>query len=219
MPATYKAINGGASAVNTSITVTPHASTVVGDILIAIMATESSITSVTPDQSGWTLATGAPLTISSVKSWTYIRFVAGGDPGTYTFTPNTTANWFSRGITWENASAINVTQFSTSGAVTTTPSATGVTTTVDGCTIIATFFAFGSHGSTTAASGFTNRFTDGDEAYMDMVQTTAGATGTVTPTFSDSDQWWMTVIALEPVVVGGTPLAVFHSHFVQQGFE
>jgi hypothetical protein len=169
---------------------------------VAILATESTITTMTPVESGWTLASGAPLTLGGVKSWVYVRFVLGGDPSTYTFTPNTTANWFSRGFSYSDAAAINATQFSTSG-VTTTPSATGVTTTVDGCTIVATFFALGSHGTTTAASGFTNRFTDGDEAYMDMVQTSAGATGTVTPTFSDSDQWWMSVIALEPAGGGG----------------
>jgi hypothetical protein len=205
MSATFRAVGTTSAAVNTTVNVTKPAGTVTGDVVIAIIAAQTAVATMTPGISGWTLANGAPGTLGgAVDSWTFYRIAEGGDPGTYTFTADIAADYFSRATAYQDAAAVNASAFSTSG-VTTTPAATGVTTTVDGCTIVAIFFALGSHGTTTAASGFTNRYTDGDEAVMDMVQLSAGATGTVTPSFSDSDQWWMSVLALEPVTAGGAP--------------
>jgi len=205
MPASYRTSGAMVSGSSATPSFAKPAGTATGDIMIAVFASSTSSGNLTPDQSGWTVVSGAPGALGSKDGTYLVRTVAADDPSTYTFTLDVSGSWDARPIVYQDSSGVNATQFSTVTG-TSTPAATGVTTSVDGCTIFAGYFALGGSGTATAASGFTMRITDGDEAYMDMVQTSAGATGTVTPSFTDPDDFWMATIALAPA---GTPGAVF----------
>jgi hypothetical protein len=202
MPATYRTTGAMVSGSSATPSFAKPVGTVTGDIMIAVFAAPTSSGTLTPDQSGWTTVTGAPGVLGSKNGWYLYRTVGAGDPATYTFTLTSSGGWDARPIVYQDASGVDAAQFSTSG-LTTTPSATGVTTSVPGCTIFAGYFALGGSGTPTAASGYTLRIGDGDEAYMDKVQASAGATGTVTPSFSADDEFWMAVIALAPLASGG----------------
>lgn len=193
---------GGSS--STAVINKPTAATA-GDLVIAEVAIGStSVTATTP--SGWTAFTGNPAISGAATSYFYYRKIADADPATWNVTLSGSAAWGGKSALYilpDQTTPVDVTGVSTAGGSTSTPTATGVTTTVANCMVVVFFSADGAWGAQTPPTGTNERLDDGADAYIDdELFASSGATGNFQATMGSSSDGRMGVIAIRPNTTG-----------------
>jgi hypothetical protein len=204
-----------------------------GDVMFTFhMKDGSGGWTITPP-AGWTTLI-SPVGIDTPDSQTFALYykVASSEGTTYTWTHDSNSRTISVVTAWHNnaASPVNASNSSTNASANATPiTVTGptITTTQNGCMIV--HFAGGdpdtsTTGSWTVPTGYTSRVSDYDTAspasgwmpilIADKIQTSAGATGTVSSTLtpaSGNAGWFAATVAIEDVSPpsGGPPFLPF----------
>lgn len=171
--------------------------TVSGDVLlIAVTVGSSSTLPATP--SGLT-ALDSGTTGPSYGSW--YRICDGTEPASYSFTVTKPASATARSYSGANTTTPINAHGTPNKTATASATATSITTTTNGCEIVF-FNGDATSGLTfTLPTGFANtasNTTGISSVSCDKSQTTAGATGTVTGTWSGANNNWSQLIALAP---------------------
>lgn len=174
-----------------SLTVTAPTGISNGDLLVAHILWAGNGTTITPP-TGWTQV-GSTLTAIESGSTFYLnsgifKKIASGESGNYTWTPSATVATQGKINRYTGASGtINDYSSNWIGGTAGSPGnsnadATGITTTVNGCMLVYESFDWGDNSNNlTPPTSFTERVEVNPLIYSaDMLQTTAGATGTVT---------------------------------------
>lgn len=175
--------------------ITAPASIALNDLLILFVMTGNL--TITPP-SGFT-SCGTGVVTGGVKLQAFYKVASGSEPGTYTvgLSGSSYTDLIMLRYDGEDSSgAFNAYQSSTSSS-TTSHAATGITTAHDGALVLAAYSNISaSLGATTPPSGFTERIkTDNATVINELIQTSAGATGTLTETTVDTASLDMIVVS------------------------
>lgn len=196
--ATQTAVGGG------TLSVPVPTGTVSGDVLVILVSVVSSST-VPATPSGLTLLDSASTGPSYAS---YYRVCDGTEPASYGFTVTKRA----AGISVTYSGVNTTTPINAHGApnktTTTSATATTITTTANGCRLIFASTIGTASETFTNPTGFANQVLETSSsnntlAFCDESQTTAGATGTITGTWSAANNNFSQLIALAPAS-GGT---------------
>lgn len=197
----YNLKNGGAgTTVNT--TVTKPTNTVDGDFLLALIYIESP-TIAADSPAGWTLINETMAGDSSFRNILYYKRASGeGASWTWTHSSAFTAAFVKRFTGVVASGDPEDTTRSTNSGNNNTPIWTGITTNTNGAALLG-IEGFYNGTSRRSASTLTERIDDVDIFLQADLQATAGSTGNLTATDSDTgDQWVTQFIALKPATTG-----------------
>lgn len=172
------------------------------DVMVAVIEAGTSNPNIINTPTGWTLLNSQT---ASPNVRTYWR-VASSEPASYTWTFNTTTYNVSGIIASYSGTAtssqINQHAAFTAGTSTTTITAASVTTTVAGCMLVFVGGCNTANASFTGPTSFTQRATPTNTTtsaiLADMVQSSAGATGSITATAATSGNNGGSIIAIAP---------------------
>lgn len=201
MAVAFRASASNANPSSNSLTVNIPAGTQNGDIMIAVFEISISISNEINTPSGWTLLDNAASVGPNVAS--YWR-VASAEPASYTWTFSAT-----NAVSGIIASYSGGGSIDTHGAFNRTTSSTSITansisTAIDGDMLVFVVGCSAAETSYTGPAGFTQRATPstagGACLLADMLQTTHGATGSVTTTAASSANTNASLIAIAPGV-------------------
>jgi type II secretory pathway pseudopilin PulG len=200
---------------STSITVVKLAGTSAGDLLIACFVSDGSsgttlFPPANPPPNDWHLVQGGGTNPGDNTPCFGVWYKIAGafEPPTYRFTCSNPQELYIAVLRYtghDPTTPINASALANSGG-STTPTAPNVTTTVNGCRILRAFGADDDDTPYISPSGYIERFngvsgtgygTCGG-AGADMVQTSAGTTGTATFTQTASEEWMAVTVAIAP---------------------
>lgn len=193
-------------------TVTAPSGVANGDFLIAFVTVYDDVNTVLTQPSGWTLRgdqdSGTSGNHVTITVWT--KDAGGSEPGSYTWSSNSGAYMDILCLAYSamHASAFDVIQASSGEGVSTTYSATGITTTVANELLLvacSTYF-----GASNIISGMTQRAESESGAVRVMEETiaSAGATGSRgTDLFAGTDDFVAFAVGLKPAG-GVTPITL-----------
>lgn len=207
MAIAFGSVSGTTYASRSSLVVTAPTGITNGDVLLAHILWAGNGTTITAP-SGWTQV-GSTITAIESGNVFYLnsgifKKVAASESGNYTWTPSATVATQGKITRYTgangtvNASSSNV----ANSPGNTNDDATGITTTVNGCMLVYEGFDWGDNtNNLTPPTGYTERLETNPLIYSaDVVQSTAGATGTVThvcnSSISNPRGAWL--VALEP---------------------
>ncbi|HXM57715.1 MAG TPA: N,N-dimethylformamidase beta subunit family domain-containing protein [Candidatus Dormibacteraeota bacterium] len=185
--------------VTNGTTVTRPSGTAAGDLLLATLEIDEDPATVT-GPAGWTRVldtVGAPGTGQAFHTQVWWKLAGAGEPASYSWTISG-APWVDIGvIAYTNVNQgtpIDVSSGRDAGT-TTTPTTPSVTTTGANELVVALYVNFNS-GSWTPGSGMTERYDFDSNEATDVVQASAGSTGTKTSTNSSSGPTTAEIVVL-----------------------
>lgn len=188
-----------------TLTVSVPAGTVSGDVLVVLVSvTGASTVPATP--SGLTLLDSGSTGPSYAS---YYRVCDGTEPGSYGFTVTKRAAAIAASYSGvDNTNPINA-HGAPNKVSTATATATSVTTTVNGCELVFASTVGTANETFTYPTGFVDQVLETSAnnntlVFCDESQATAGATGTITGTWSAANNNWSQIIALAPASGGTT---------------
>jgi Bacterial Ig domain len=197
-PAAVPTFRSQASVTN-GTTVTRPSGVAAGDLLLATLEIDAEPATVT-GPAGWTKlqdVIGAPGTAMAYHTQVWWKVAGASEPASYTWTIGGTP-WVDIGVlAYQNvntASPIDVSAARDSGT-TATPVTDSVTTTGPNELVVALFVNFNS-GSWTAGSGMTRRYNFDSNVAQDVLQASAGPTGTKTATNTSSGPTTAAIVVL-----------------------
>lgn len=206
MAIALRGTNGGTQTVNTggTLTVPVPAGTVAGDVLVILVSVVSSAT-VPATPAGLTLLDSGSTGPSYAS---YYRVCDGTEPASYAFTVTKRAAGISASYSGvDNTSPINA-HGAPNKTATVSATATTITTTANGCQLIFVSTIGTANETFTNPTGFANQLvktstSNNTLVFCDEAQATAGATGTVTGTWSAANNNFTQLIALKPAASAG----------------
>ena len=197
-----------ASGTGPTVSVNKPTGTAANDLILLFVDTESASTAPTTP-TGFTLLGSKTSTLQSFRVDVYYRVADGTEGTTFSVTGGTGVGWLqlichviAGGATSSPVDASSSNANTTAG---TAVSVSGVTTTaVDELLFFAT--DWNGSDSYSTPTGFTQLLSDGvlGMALYSMVQSSSGATGTISSTLTASDSWIAWLVAVKPASGGTT---------------
>ncbi|MBN3498321.1 discoidin domain-containing protein [Arthrobacter pascens] len=182
-----------ATTASTTVALTKPAGATAGDVLVASFTADKNPTVAVP--AGWTAIVNGLSISSGARVFAYYRVVGSADPATYTWTLSTAVKWGAGVTAYRGVDTTTPLDSAVATAVSTTYRATSiavpsVTTASNGAMLVGGLGFDSSTPGTTPPTGWTERWetvAGGQIAEQaDRTQTTAGASGTATWTFSSA---------------------------------